>query len=45
MSRRGSLDLTEQQERVMELLARGRTNFEVAQALDMTLDGAKYHIR
>lgn len=45
MSRRANLDLTEQQERVLRLMARGRTNFEIAQALDVTLDGAKYHIR
>lgn len=45
MSRRANLDLTEQQERVLRLMARGRTNFEIAQDLDVTLDGAKYHIR
>lgn len=29
----------------MELLARGRTNAEIAEHLEITLDGAKYHVR
>jgi DNA-binding CsgD family transcriptional regulator len=45
MSRRRQLDLTEQQRRVIELMSRGRTNYDIAQELEVTLDGAKYHIR
>jgi DNA-binding CsgD family transcriptional regulator len=30
---------------VLNLLARGRTNPEIAETLGITLDGAKYHIR
>jgi len=37
--------LTERQRQVLELIARGRTNFEVAQELGITLDGAKWHLR
>ncbi|MBA4180184.1 MAG: hypothetical protein C0506_06295 [Anaerolinea sp.] len=37
--------LTKRQEEVLRLLARGRTNFEIAQALGISLDGAKWHVR
>lgn len=37
--------LTSRQREVLELVARGRTNFEVAQELGITLDGAKWHLR
>jgi DNA-binding CsgD family transcriptional regulator len=38
-------DLTPRQREVLELLARGMTNFEIAQALGLSLEGAKYHVR
>jgi DNA-binding CsgD family transcriptional regulator len=38
-------DLSPQQRRVLDLLAEGRTNAEIAAALGLTLDGAKWHIR
>jgi DNA-binding CsgD family transcriptional regulator len=37
--------LTERQEQVIRLIASGKTNFEVAQTLGITLDGAKWHLR
>ncbi len=37
-------DLTPRQREVMELMAHGKTNFEIAQALGITLEGAKYHV-
>jgi DNA-binding CsgD family transcriptional regulator len=37
-------DLTPRQREVMELIAAGKTNFEIAQALDISLEGAKYHV-
>ena len=37
--------LTKRQEEVLALLARGQTNYEIAQALGITLDGAKWHVR
>src|SRR5688500_7280617 len=37
-------DLTETQRRVLDLIAEGRTNYEIGQALGITLDGAKYHV-
>lgn len=36
--------LTERQREVMELVARGRTNGEIAEALGISLDGAKWHV-
>lgn len=30
---------------VLKLIAEGRTNFEIAQALGISLEGAKYHVR
>jgi DNA-binding CsgD family transcriptional regulator len=38
-------DLTARQRQVLELVARGRTNFEIAQELGVSLDGAKWHLR
>lgn len=38
-------DLTGRQQRVLELVARGKTNFEIAQELGISLDGAKWHLR
>jgi DNA-binding CsgD family transcriptional regulator len=37
-------DLTDTQRRVLDLIAEGRTNYEIGQALGITLDGAKYHV-
>jgi DNA-binding CsgD family transcriptional regulator len=37
-------ELTPKQRQVMELMAQGRTNFEIAQALGLSLEGAKYHV-
>lgn len=45
MARPPNPELTHQQRRVLELMARGRTNAEIAEALGVTLDGAKYHVR
>lgn len=39
------LDLSERQEEVLRLIAEGRTNYEIAQQLDISLEGAKYHVR
>ncbi|HKS90877.1 MAG TPA: helix-turn-helix transcriptional regulator [Tepidiformaceae bacterium] len=39
------VDLTAKQRQVLELVARGRTNFEIAQELGISLDGAKWHLR
>lgn len=36
--------LTERQRRVLVLMAEGRTNGEIAEALGITLDGAKWHV-
>ncbi|MFN0148537.1 MAG: helix-turn-helix transcriptional regulator, partial [Dehalococcoidia bacterium] len=38
-------DLTPRQEQVMRMITAGRTNAEIAAALDISLDGAKYHVR
>ena len=38
-------ELTPRQREVLALLARGATNFEIAQALGISLEGAKYHVR
>jgi DNA-binding CsgD family transcriptional regulator len=45
MARPPKPELSEQQRRVLELMARGQTNAQIAEALDITLDGAKYHVR
>jgi DNA-binding CsgD family transcriptional regulator len=38
-------ELTHRQQQVIELLAHGKTNFEIAQELGISLEGAKYHVR
>ena len=38
------LDLTPRQRQVLDMIERGRTNFEIAQALGLSLEGAKYHV-
>lgn len=38
-------DLTPQQERVLRLIAGGRTNAEIADSLGLTIDGVKWHVR
>src|SRR5690348_13543677 len=38
-------ELTERQAQVLDLIAAGRTNAEIADALGITLDGAKFHVR
>ena len=38
-------ELRTRQRQVLALLARGKTNAEIAQELGITLDGAKYHVR
>ncbi|MEX1104234.1 MAG: helix-turn-helix transcriptional regulator, partial [Dehalococcoidia bacterium] len=37
--------LTDRQKQVLRMVARGATNPEVAAALDVSLDGAKWHLR
>jgi DNA-binding CsgD family transcriptional regulator len=37
--------LTDRQREVLALMARGLTNFEIAQQLGISLEGAKYHVR
>lgn len=37
--------LTARQEEVLALIAQGRTNFEIAEELGISLEGAKYHVR
>lgn len=37
-------ELTDRQREVLRLIARGRTNIEIAEAMDMTLAGAKWHV-
>lgn len=36
--------LTERQQRVVALMAAGKTNWEIAQDLGLSLEGAKYHV-
>lgn len=43
--RAGLDDLSATQRRVLSLIADGRTNPEIAQALSVSLDGAKWHVR
>jgi DNA-binding CsgD family transcriptional regulator len=38
-------ELSPQQQRVVELIAAGKTNAEISQALGLSLDGAKWHVR
>lgn len=42
---RKDLELTDRQMEVLELVARGYTNPQIAEALGITLDGAKWHVR
>ncbi|MBE0611448.1 MAG: helix-turn-helix transcriptional regulator [Dehalococcoidia bacterium] len=37
--------LTDRQRQVLEFISRGKTNFEIANTLGITLDGAKWHVR
>ncbi len=37
--------LTKRQREVLDLIGRGRTNYEIAQKLGISLDGAKWHVR
>ncbi len=37
-------ELSERQREVLGLMADGRTNYEIAQALGLSLEGAKYHV-
>jgi DNA-binding CsgD family transcriptional regulator len=37
--------LTPRQREVLELIARGRTNWQIAEALGISLEGAKWHVR
>jgi DNA-binding CsgD family transcriptional regulator len=39
------LDLTPRQRAVLDLMARGHTTAEIAEALQLSLDGAKWHVR
>ncbi len=38
-------DLSPRQQEVLELIAAGKTNPEIAESLGISLDGAKYHVR
>ncbi len=38
-------ELTPRQQQVLDLVARGKTNGEIAEALEITLDGVKWHVR
>ncbi|HUY23858.1 MAG TPA: LuxR C-terminal-related transcriptional regulator [Candidatus Saccharimonadales bacterium] len=40
----GRHELSERQQEVLGLMAEGRTNYEIAEALDLSLEGAKYHV-
>ncbi|MEO6044129.1 MAG: helix-turn-helix transcriptional regulator [Tepidiformaceae bacterium] len=37
--------LSQRQREVLAMIAKGHTNFEIAQALGISLEGAKYHVR
>jgi DNA-binding CsgD family transcriptional regulator len=41
---RTQMRLTDRQREVLELISKGKTNGEIARALGITLDGAKYHV-
>ncbi len=43
-TRHFEVQLTERQRQVWRLIARGHTNGEIAQKLDISLDGAKWHV-
>lgn len=38
------IELSPKQREVLDLIERGKTNFEIAQALGVSLEGAKYHV-
>lgn len=38
-------ELTERQREVLRLIAKGLTNSQIAKSLDLSLDGAKWHVR
>ena len=40
----GRHELSGRQQEVLGLMAEGRTNYEIAEALDLSLEGAKYHV-
>lgn len=42
--KRPKVELTPRQREVLELVARGKTNPEIAETLGITLDGAKFHV-
>lgn len=42
---RYKFELSPRQREVLDLIARGRTNAQIADALGITLDGAKWHVR
>ncbi len=42
---RYKFDLSPRQREVLDLIARGQTNAEIAGSLGVSLDGAKYHVR
>jgi DNA-binding CsgD family transcriptional regulator len=42
---RYKFDLSPRQRKVLDLIARGQTNAEIANLLGVSLDGAKYHVR
>lgn len=44
MPRAKSVGLTERQREVLRLIAAGKSNAEIAEALGVSLDGAKYHV-
>ena len=45
LATRYKYDLTPRQEEILRLMAAGKTNAEIALALGVSLDGAKYHVR
>ena len=42
---RERFELTPRQREVLDLIARGKTNYAIAEELGITLDGAKHHVR
>jgi len=42
--RRRDVELTERQRQVLRLIAAGKTNAEIGEALSISLDGAKWHV-
>lgn len=43
-TRCGEIELTERQREVLRLIASGKTNAEIGEALGISLDGAKWHV-